>query len=176
MPADKPDLGAIFDLHVNCEFVDHDVETTMRTMVPDPYVHNVPVLRGGYGRAGVYDFYKRFFVGKMPADTRVVPISRTVGSDSVVDELILCFTHDVEIDYMLPGIPPTGKHVELPHVVVMKFENGKIAHEHIYWDQACLLAQIGLLDPAKLPVKGKEQAARLKELVTQQKRRTTTGD
>jgi len=116
MPTDKPDLGAMFDLHVNCEFVDLDVEATMRTMVPDPYVHNVPVLRGGYGRAGVYDFYTRFFVGKMPADTRVVPISRTVGADSVVDELILCFTHNIEIDYMLPGIPPTGKYVELPHV------------------------------------------------------------
>lgn len=159
-----PDLGAVFDLHVKLEFVNHDVDATMQTMVPEPYVHNVPVLRGGYGRAGVRDFYTRFFVGKMPADAKVETISRTVGADQVVDELIVSFTHDVVIDYMLPGIAPTGKFVELPHVVVMKFEDGKIAHEHIYWDQACLLAQVGLIDPKLLPVTGHEQAARLREL------------
>ena len=169
----QPDLGAVFDLHVKLEFVDHDVDATMQTMVPEPYVHNVPVLKGGYGYAGVYDFYQRHFVGKMPADTRVEPISRTVSADRVVDELILSFTHDVVIDYMLPGIAPTGKHVELPHVVVMKFEDGKIAHEHIYWDQACLLAQVGLLDPEKLPVTGKEQAARLRELAGKSRRQRT---
>ncbi|MGZ4820373.1 MAG: ester cyclase [Terriglobales bacterium] len=166
--APKPDLGSLFDLHVKCEFQDRDVEATLRTMTDEPYVHNVPVLRGGYGRAGVHDFYRRFFVGKMPADIRVVPISRTVGHDCVVDELILCFTHDIVIEYMLPGIAPTGKYVELPHVVVMKMENGKVAHEHIYWDQACLLAQVGLIDPQKLPVTGREQAARLRELAKPQ--------
>jgi carboxymethylenebutenolidase len=168
-PSRKPDLGAVFDLHVKCEFEDHDVDATMRTMVDDPYVHNVPVLKGGYGREGVYDFYRRHFVGKMPADTRVEPISRTVGSDCAIDELIVCFTHDIAIDYLLPGIAPTGKYVELPHVVIMKFEDGKVAYEHIYWDQACLLAQVGLIDSRKLPVTGKEQAARLREL-TRKKR------
>ena len=62
---------------------------------------------------------------------------------------------------MLPGIPPTGKRVEIPHVVVMKFENGKVAHEHIYWDQASVLVQVGLLDPVNLPVAGVEQAGNL---------------
>jgi carboxymethylenebutenolidase len=157
------DLGAIFDAHVHHEFVDHDVAATMKTMVPEPYVHNVPTLTGGDGHAGVVDFYTNHFVGKMPTDTRVERISRTVGKDQVVDELILYFTHDCPIDYMLPGIPPTGRKVVLPHVVVMKFQGGKIAHEHIYWDQACLLAQIGLLDPNKLPVTGVEQAQVLSE-------------
>jgi carboxymethylenebutenolidase len=100
----------------------------------------------------------------MPADTKVVGVSRTVGKDTVIDELILTFTHDVEIDFMLPGIKPTGKKVEIPHVVVMKFEGDKIAHEHIYWDQASVLAQVGLLDPKKLPVVGSEQAKRLLEV------------
>lgn len=159
-----PDLGAAFDAHVKHEFVDHNVEATMKTMVAEPYVHNVPTLIGGYGRAGVLDFYTDHFVGKMPADTRIEQVSRTVGNDQVVDELILTFTHDVEIHYLLPGIPPTGKRVELPHVVIMKFVDGKIAHEHIYWDQASLLAQIGLLDNRNLPVVGKQQAARLREL------------
>jgi len=79
----------------------------------------------------------------------------------VVDEFILSFTHDTQWDYLLPGIPPTGKRVELPHVLVMKFEDGKVAHEHLWWDQASLLVQVGLLDPGNLPVVGIEQARRL---------------
>ena len=100
----------------------------------------------------------------MPDDTKLVHISRTVGKDQVVDELILSFTHDREIDFILPGVPPTGRYVELPHVAIMNFRDGKIAHEHIYWDQASLLVQIGLLDPKLLPVMGQEQAKRLLEL------------
>jgi len=157
-------LGAIFDKHVKHEFVDHDVEATMRTMVREPYVHNVATLKGGSGSKGVYDFYKNHFVGKMPPDTKVKRISRTVGKSQVVDELILSFTHDREIDFMLPGIRPTGKFVDLPHVVVMKFKGSKIAHEHIYWDQGSLLAQVGLLDPRKVPVMGVEQANALRSL------------
>src|ERR671928_409174 len=152
------DLGAIFDKHVKYEFEDPDVEATMKTMVKEPYVHHVPVLTGGIGYSGVYNFYKNEFVGKMPIDTKVERLSRTIGKDQVVDELIISFTHDREIKFMLPGIPPTGKHVELAHVVVMKFDdNNKISHEHIYWDQASLLVQIGLLDSSSLPVYGIEQ-------------------
>jgi carboxymethylenebutenolidase len=160
----QSNLGDFFDSHVKLEFVDKDVEATMKTMTEDPYVHNIPTNTGGIGREGVYRFYKDHFVGKMPADTKVVGVSRTVGKDTVIDELILTFTHDVEIDFMLPGIKPTGKKVEIPHVVVMKFEGDKIAHEHIYWDQASVLAQVGLLDPKKLPVVGSEQAKRLLEV------------
>jgi carboxymethylenebutenolidase len=162
----RSSLGAVFDKHIRCEFQDHDVDATMKTMVREPYVHHVPMLTGGRGYDEVYNFYKNHFVGKMPDDTKVERISRTVGKDQVVDELILKFTHDKEIDYLIPGIPPTGKYVELPHVVVMKFVGNKIAHEHIYWDQASLLAQIGLLDANNLPVKGVEESRKLQELVT----------
>jgi carboxymethylenebutenolidase len=157
-------LGAVFDKHIKCEFQDHDVDATMKTMVKEPYVHHVPMLTGGIGYDGVYDFYKSDFVGKMPDDTKIQRISRTVGKDQVVDELILKFTHDREIKFMLPGIPPTGKYIELPHVVIMKFKGNKIEHENIYWDQASLLAQIGLLDQTKLPVRGIEQSKKLQEL------------
>jgi carboxymethylenebutenolidase len=129
----KMDLGAIFDAHIRHEFVDHDVAATMKTMAAEPYVHNVPTLTGGDGRAGVVDFYTHHFVGRMPSDTRIERISRTVGRDQVVDELIIYFTHDCPIDYMLPGIPPTGRKVAVPHVVVMKFKGDKVAHEHIYF-------------------------------------------
>lgn len=160
----SPDLGAIFDEHVAHEFIDHDVEATMKTMTAHPYVFNVATMTGGFGRAGVQNFYQKYFVGKMPADTQVSRISRTVGKERVVDELILSFTHDVPLEFMLPGIPPTGRKVELPHVVVMKFEGGKVAHEHIYWDQGSLLAQVGLLDPTQLPVVAAEPAQKLRHL------------
>jgi carboxymethylenebutenolidase len=139
----------------------------MKTMVKEPYVHHVPVLTGGIGYDEVYNFYKAYFVGKMPDDTKIECISSTVGKDQVVDELILKFTHDREIEFMIPGVPPTGKYVEILHVVVMKFRGGKIAHEHIYWDQASLLAQIGILNANNLPVKGIEQSRKLQELVAE---------
>src|SRR6266436_7847897 len=121
----KLDLGAIFDAHIRNEFVNHDVAATMKTMAAEPYVHNVPTLTGGDGHAGVLDFYTHHFVGKMPDDTRIERVSRTVGRDQVVDELIIYFTHDCPIDFMLPGIPPTGRKVALPHVVMMKFRGTK---------------------------------------------------
>ena len=155
------DLGAIFDAHVEKEFMDQDVEATMKTMVPEPYVYMVPNMMGGFGGQGVRRFYNEHFVSQMPKDASVTRISRTVGKDQVVDELIVSFTHDTQWDYLLPGVPPTGKRVELPHVVVMKFENGKVAHEHIWWDQASLLVQVGLLNPANLPVAGTDQAREL---------------
>ena len=158
-------LEAVFDKHIECEFELHDVEATMKTMVRQPYVHHVPMLTGGFGYDEVHNFYKNHFVGKMPDDIKIEHISRTVGKDQVVDELILKFTHDKQIDYMLPGIAPTGKYVELPDVVIMKFSGDKILHEHIYWDQASLLAQIGFLDSKILPIKGIEQSRRLQKLV-----------
>ena len=160
-------LGAVFDKHIKHEFQNHDVDATMKTMVGEPYVHHVPMMTGGIGYDSVYNFYKNHFVGKMPDDTKIERISRTVGKDQVVDEIILKFTHTREIEYMIPGIAPTGKYVEIPHVVVMKFAGNKIAHEHIYWDQASVLVQIGVLDTNtnNLPTKGIEQSRKLQELM-----------
>jgi carboxymethylenebutenolidase len=90
-----------------------------------------------------------------------VRVSRTVGDSRVVDELVVSFTHDVEMDMLLPGVPPTGREVRLPHVVVVQFEDGKVAHEQIYWDQASALVQVGLLEASGLPVTGAEQADKL---------------
>jgi carboxymethylenebutenolidase len=163
----ETNLGAVFDQHIKHEFEDHDVDATMETMIKEPYVHHIPVMTGGVGYADVYDFYKNHFIAKMPADIKVVRISRTADKDQVVDEIILSFTHDREIDFLLPGIPSSGKYVELPCVVVMNFRDGKISHEHIYWDQASLLVQVGLLDQKLLPVTGREQAKRLFELSQQ---------
>src|SRR5262249_40783700 len=155
-------LGAVFDAHVKAEFIDKDVAATMATMVPEPYLTHVPTLTGGTGRSEVEGFYRDHFVGHWPDDVEVKPLSRTVGQNRVVDELVVSFTHDREMRPYLPGVPPTGRKVVLPHVVVMGFdEAGRVSYEHIYWDQATLLVQVGLLDPALLPVAGAEQAKRL---------------
>jgi carboxymethylenebutenolidase len=155
------DLAAMFDAHVKAEFRDLDLEATMSTMTDDPYVHHVPTITGGNGTAGVRDFYGHHFIGQWPDDTETRQVSRTVGENQVVDELMITFTHDRPLDIMLPGIPPTGRRIAVAVVVVVGFENGRVSHEHIYWDQATVLVQAGLLDPSGLPIVGSEQAKAL---------------
>jgi len=155
------DLEALWEMHTTCEFATRDVAATMRTMVEEPYVNHIPVMTGGVGQRDLARFYANHFIPKLPVDTKLVPISRTVGADRIVDEMLFCFTHDTEIDFMLPGVPPTGKYVEVPTVAIVNFRGDKICHEHIYWDQASVLVQIGLLDPANLPVAGIDTAKKL---------------
>lgn len=164
MNKEPSNLGEIFDKHLEFEFEKEDVDATMTTMTEDPYVHHVPTLTGGRGYDGVYNFYKNHFVGKLPKDFKVTKITRIIGVDQVVDELVISFTHNTEIEYLLPGVAPTGKYVEIPHVVIMKFKNNKISHEHIYWDQASVLAQVGLLKTESIPITGIEQTKKLVEL------------
>ncbi|MFN4260375.1 MAG: dienelactone hydrolase family protein [Gemmataceae bacterium] len=155
------DLNALWDKHCEMEFTVRDAEETMKTMVAQPYVNHIPTMTGGVGFEELHRFYKNHFIPKLPKDTKLIPISRTIGVDRVVDELLFCFTHDTEIDFLLPGVPPTGKYVEIPLVAIVCFRGGKLYHEHIYWDQATALVQIGLLDPKGLPVAGHECARKL---------------
>jgi carboxymethylenebutenolidase len=143
------------------EFTTPDLDATMATMTGTPVLTHVPVLTGGNGYDEVRSFYGKYFLNHWPVDTRMIRISRTITNDRLIDEIIVSFTHDIEMPAMLPGVKPTGKKVELPHVVVVGIEDGKVAYERIYWDQASLLVQIGLLDPATLPVTGVEQARRV---------------
>jgi carboxymethylenebutenolidase len=151
----------LWEQHVKAEFIDKDAGEACDTMAKSPYVNHVPVLTGGVGRKQLQHFYARYFIPNMPPDVEIELISRTVGYDRIVDEFILRFTHTMQMDFLLPGIPPTGKRVELVKVVVIQFQDGKIHHEHIHWDQASALVQIGLLDPGKLPVAGAEAAHKM---------------
>jgi carboxymethylenebutenolidase len=155
------DLSMLWDKHCEYEFSSRNVEATMATMVAEPYVNHIPTLTGGVGATELFRFYKHHFVDSNPDDTQLLPISRTIGATQIVDEVLFSFTHDREIDWMLPGIAPTGKRVEIPLVAIVKFRGDKLYHEHIYWDQASVLVQIGVLDPACLPVAGRETAAKL---------------
>ncbi|MGH7062372.1 MAG: dienelactone hydrolase family protein, partial [Stellaceae bacterium] len=94
------DLEKLWEAHTTYEFGTRDVAATMRTMVADPYVNHVPVMTGGVGARDLARFYANHFIPKLPKDTHLIPVSRTVGADCVVDEMLLCFTHDTEIDFM----------------------------------------------------------------------------
>jgi carboxymethylenebutenolidase len=154
-------LRKLWEEHVQYEFATRNTEDTLATMVEDAYVNHIPVLTGGSGRDELRAFYSKRFIPQMPPDTEMTPVSRTIGEDQIVDEMVFKFTHTIRMDWMLPGIPPTGKRVEIPLVAIVRVRNGKLAHEHIYWDQASVLVQIGLLDPAKLPVVGIESAKKV---------------
>ena len=152
------ELNALWEEHLRHEFATHDTEETLATMVDDAYVNHMPVLTGGVGKEALREFYSRRFIPQMPPDTETIAISRTIGHDQLVDEMIFKFTHTTRMDWMLPGVAPTGKKVEVPLVAIVKFRDGKLAHEHIYWDQASVLVQLGLIDAETLPVAGVETA------------------
>lgn len=151
----------LFEKHVNAELAG-DLETTMATMTETPHLHNVPSHVGGYGADGVLAFYTNHLVGKFfPPDVQMNRVSLTVGQGQLVEEWVIRFTHTTVIDWMLPGVEPTGKPVEVGFVVIVGVKDGKVSHEHIYWDQACVLVQLGLLNRDGLPVCGAESAQRL---------------
>ncbi|HEV3159644.1 MAG TPA: nuclear transport factor 2 family protein [Xanthobacteraceae bacterium] len=161
LSSEQQAMVALFQRHVEAELAG-DLDTTMATMSDDPHLNHVPTMAGGVGCEGVPTFYRDHLVGKFfPPDVTMTNVSRTVGQDQVVDEVAISFTHTQPIDWLLPGIPATGKRVEMAVAVIVGFKNGKISHEHIYWDQASVLVQIGLLNPTGLPVGGAEIARKI---------------
>ena len=148
--------------HVYAEFATKDVARALETMTEDAYVSNVPVLAGGVGKRAVAQFYARYFVAQLPADIESTLVSRTIGQNRIVEESVFSFTHSIQMDWFLPGWPPTGKRVEIAVVAIVQFRGGKIEHEHLHWDQGSVLAQLGLIDELRLPVVGAQAARRLR--------------
>ena len=153
-------LSSAWDQHLASEFGAKSAEQALATMTADPHVNLVPLMVGARGRAELRDFYANHFLNQIPPDLEMITVSRTIGQGRVVDELVARFTHSIRMDWLLPGIEPTGRRVEMPFVVIVQFEGDKLAHEHLYWDEASLLVQVGLLDRT-LPVRGGEIAAQV---------------
>lgn len=151
----------LWEEHLACEFETKSANATVDTMAENPNVNHVPILTGGVGKEQLTHFYGKYFIPQIPPDTKIIPISRTVGSDRIIDEFVFKFTHTMQMDWFLPGVPPTGKPVEVVKVVVVQFEDGKILSERIHWDQASVLVQIGMLDPTNLPIAGVETARKV---------------
>jgi carboxymethylenebutenolidase len=153
-------LSNAWDQHLESEFTAKSADQALATMTANPHVNLVPLMIGARGRTELHGFYANHFLNQIPPDWETVSVSRTVGDGRVVDELVGRFTHSIRMDWLLPGVRPTGKRVELPFVVIVQFEGDKLAHEHLYWDQASVLVQVGLLDRS-LPVRGGEIAAQV---------------
>ena len=154
-------MVALWEAHLKAELQDKDAHASCDRMVANPYVNHVAVLTGGVGRRQLENYYSRYFIPGQPPDLEIVPISRTVGQDRIVDEFVYRCTHSIPMEWLLPGVPPTGRRMEIPVVVIIAFEGGKMKNEHIYWDQASVLVQLGLLDPVGLPVAGVEVASKV---------------
>ena len=133
------------------EFVTKNADATMATMVAEPYVNHIPTMTGGMGYKDLHRFYRDYFIPANPPSMKMKLISRTIGTNRVVDELHVSFKHTHIIPWMLPGIEPTNKDVEVALVAIVCIRGGKLCHEHIYWDQATVLVQTGLLDPKLVP-------------------------
>ena len=154
-------LSDLWEEHMKAEFVTRSADDAVAAMVEDAHVNHVPVMTGGVGREQVREFYRTSFIPQMPPDLQIIPISRTIGTERVVDEMVVTATHSVQMDWLLPGLPPTGKRMEIAVVAIVTFRAGKLASEHIYWDQASVLVQLGLLDSGTLPVAGAESARKV---------------
>lgn len=140
-----PELEALWIEHIAGEFETKDTEATLATMVEDAYVNHVPVNTGGRGKAALRAFYRDDFIPSWPDDLVMTPISRTVGAGRVVDEMHLSFTHSRRMEWFLPGVAPTHRKVDIDLVAIVEFRGDKLACERIYWDQATVLRQVGLL-------------------------------
>jgi carboxymethylenebutenolidase len=156
-------LDAVFGEHMDAELAG-DLDGTMATMTAEPHIVNVASMIGGKGQAGVRQFYANRLIGQFfPPDVKFETVSSTHSPERLVSELIISFTHTIEMDHILPGVKPTGKFAEVVFVVIVGFDNGKVSYEHIHWDQANLLVQLGLIDPKGLPLTGAGAAAKLRD-------------
>ncbi|EAW20536.1 dienelactone hydrolase [Aspergillus fischeri NRRL 181] len=170
---DKTDLEKGWEDHLEARFFSMNLNNVMEQYVDHltPNVTYAPTMSGGIGARDLRRFYEHHFLRNLPPSMRLRLLSRTIGVDRVVDELYASFEHTQEIPWMLPGVPPTNKKVEVILVSIVSLRTGKLYSEHVYWDQASVLVQIGLLDPKlvpqgvegvdRLPVVGKEAARRI---------------
>ena len=154
-------LLEVWQQHTYSEFVLRDAPAALATMTDNPYVLMVPIAHGGRGRDGVLNFYASEFLAQLPSDLMPVAVSQTIAENTIVEEAVYEFTHDLVMDWMIPHVPATGKRIELVVVGIIKFEQGKIASEHLYWDHGSVLAQLGVIDPTGVPVQGAESARKL---------------
>ena len=143
---DQQAMLATWQQHTYAEFELKDADAALATMTEDPYVLAIPCGTSGSGRAGVHQFYANHSLPNIPPDFELTSLSQTFGTDRIVEEFVIRFTHTLEMDWMLPGLPATGRRLEFALVGIIQFQAGKIANEHLYWDQATVLSQLGVLD------------------------------
>jgi carboxymethylenebutenolidase len=143
---DQQTMLATWQQHTYAEFVLKDADAALTTMTENPYLFMIATGTACIGRAAVREYYADHFLPAIPPDLELTSLSQTIGSDRFVEEMVVSFTHTIEMDWLLPTLRPSGRRAEFIIAAVIGFEDGKVAHEHIYWDQATLLSQMGVLD------------------------------
>ncbi|MFG2947896.1 nuclear transport factor 2 family protein [Streptomyces adustus] len=157
---DQEDMVALWEQHTAYEFVVKDADLAVTTMVEDASVMHLPTMSGGFGKDHLRGYYRDVFIPGIPRNTLTETVDRSVGGDFLVEEIIMRMTHDQEVPFLLPGLAPTGRTVEVPLVVIVKFRDGLMESERLYWDQAAVLTQIGLLAAKGLPMADFTEVAR----------------
>jgi carboxymethylenebutenolidase len=143
---DQQAMLAAWQQHTYAEFVLKDADAALATMTENPYVFIISCGIARVGRAAVHEFYANHFLPKIPPDLEITSLSQTFGYDRIVEEMVMRFTHTIDMDWILPGVRPTGRRAEFIMAGIIQLQDGKVAHEHLYWDQATLLSQMGVLD------------------------------
>ena len=135
----------LWEQHLRGEFVDKNEDLSLATMVDDASVMHVPTQSGGRGKAELKPYYRDVFIPSLPDELEHTVTNRVVTDDYLVEEARIRFVHTKRMDWFLPGVPPTGKPIEVDLVIVVEFRDGKMAAERIYWDHATVLRQVGRL-------------------------------
>jgi carboxymethylenebutenolidase len=160
---DQHTMLATWQQHTYAEFVLKDADAALATMTENPYVLLIATGVVRVGRAAVRQFYADKFLPNISPDLEITTLSQTFGDDRIAEEMAVRFTHTIDMDWLLPGVRPTGRKAELIVAVFVQLADGKIAHEHIYWDHATALSQLGVLDHP-LAMGGMRSAAELLRL------------
>ena len=160
----EPDIEATRDGLVTSTISGNN-DKTMKSVRPYAHVINGPTLTGGIGSKNIGLFYSKFFF-PLPKSFSSRLLSRTIGTDRVVDELFISFVHNLAVHWMLPGIPPTNRRVEVVVVSIMCVKGRALESEHVYWDQASVLVQLGMLDPKLIPDAMKQKGVKILPVVS----------
>jgi carboxymethylenebutenolidase len=142
------EIVRVWEAHTRAEFELRDVDAVMATVTDDVTNYNVPVNVGARGYDAVQAYYRDVFIASLPDDWQVEFVNRVVGTDQLVDEVRATFTHTRQMDWLIPGVPPTGRRVVTDQVAIVQFRDGKVCGERIYWDQLSVLRQVGVLPEA----------------------------
>lgn len=135
----------LWDEHIKGEFMTKDTDLSLSTMVEDASVITVPTGWGGKGKAALRPLYRDEFIPSIPPSWTHTTKNVVATDDCIVEEACINLVHTQQMDWFLPGIPPTNKPIEFDIVLIVQFRDGKMAAERIYWDQASVLRQVGKL-------------------------------
>lgn len=88
--------------------------------------------------------YIQIFWSAFP-DAHVQPLVQVVTDEAVVTEATFAGTHSGALQTPNGEIPATGRRVTVRQVAVQRIAQGRVASEHLYFDQMELMGQLGLV-------------------------------